>query len=150
MAVAIAKDVLAQIKARRYTPEQMIYVSGIDLPIDRTQQLQPILQEKGMKCDVCALGATFLSCVRLFNDFTVPAYFDDSVMRQKLGKFFSCAALKSIEREFECWRKSELAKVPQFIKLPPRKRLLFLMNEIVRQGGNFSANKALAQAKKLK
>lgn len=152
MAVAIAKDVIAQIKCHKYTPESGTYVSGADdsIPTDAIgcKQLQPFLKKKDLQCEVCAIGATFLSSVRLFNDFVVPKYWDDSDMKNKLGEYFSPLELRALEASFENWGDSLFLDTPLF-NFEAKNRMLFLMSEVIRQKGNFDPRKSIKFAQKL-
>lgn len=152
MAVAIAKDVIAQIKCRKYTPEAGIYVCGADDNIPVTaignKQLQPFLKAGNLKCEVCAIGAVFLSSVRLFNDFIIPRYWDDADMKDKLGEYFSFIELRELEASFENWGDSLFLETP-LAHLDAQDRMLFIMSEVVRQKGSFDPEKSLARAGKL-
>jgi hypothetical protein len=70
--IAIAEDVLAQIKARRYVAEPGTYVHSDELNnlvSDQTNEepfdLQKALLGKAPECNVCGLGAAFCSMARL-------------------------------------------------------------------------------------
>jgi hypothetical protein len=76
-AVAIAKDVLDQLNAKKYFATEGTYL-GLELAYKREDEsLQHILEKES--CNVCAIGATFASCVRLQNEVTVGA------VRNELG-----------------------------------------------------------------
>lgn len=72
-AVAVAMDVISQIKAKKYTPENLTYfkfekqISYLHCNITKEvdTSLQVALETE--PCQVCAIGATFASCVRLGN-----------------------------------------------------------------------------------
>ena len=123
--VAIAKDVLKQIKARQFIPKRGYFVDtttqnvkGIIGDLSNTDSLQKVLPQ--MTCEVCALGGMFLSCTNLNNKATISALkFDfehehsgealrmDSVINQNkkfsngLNRFFSNYQLMLIETAFE-------------------------------------------------
>ncbi len=75
-AVAVAKDVLKQIKAEAYVPSHGSFVNEIgirwnDFIQSGKKELSKHLNENPpKKCCVCMLGAAWLSAVQLFNDFT--------------------------------------------------------------------------------
>lgn len=151
-AIAIARDVIAQIKCRKYTPELGTYVSGADdnIPTEAIgcEQLQPFLKKKDLQCEVCAIGAAFLSSIRLFNDFVVPEYWDDSDMKNKLGEYFSPSELRALEASFENWGDSLFLETP-LVNLKAQDRMIFLMSEVIRQKGNFNPSKSIKKANKL-
>jgi hypothetical protein len=123
--VAIAKDVIAQLKAGKYRAETGSYCE-IDLEeaalLEPTAELQKELK-KVSKCQVCALGSLFVSDVRKFDKLKVsdsglgakqsqwecdpePETFvneavDEFAMRDRLGSVFSQEQLALIEAVFE-------------------------------------------------
>ncbi len=70
-AVAIAQDVLDQLKAEKITARRSIYVSAPhDILVkmqDRYYLTVPLEEIAEMHCDCCAIGASVLSFSRLFN-----------------------------------------------------------------------------------
>jgi hypothetical protein len=73
-AVAIAKDVLLQIKNLNVLQCIYLEIEGQNPTVEcEGESLQKFLPEllKDKKCSVCALGACFLSHVNLFNNFDV-------------------------------------------------------------------------------
>lgn len=75
--IAVAKDVIAQIKAKRYKPAHKGYVKFldgnfdiIDAAKDTSEDLQTCIP-KLKECAVCARGAIFLSTVKIDNSFSV-------------------------------------------------------------------------------
>lgn len=152
MAVAIAKDVISQIKRRIYLPESGVYVAGANDNIPQTaigtKQLQPFLKKRNLRCEVCAIGAAFLSSVRLFNDLIVPEYWDNCDMKDKLREYFSPLELQALEASFENFGDSLFLDTP-LSALLAQDRMLFIMSEVVRQKGSFDPKKSLTRAKKL-
>lgn len=63
--VAVAKDVLAQLDAARVVPETGAWVLNGDFLVNRENLLRADVQP----CSACAVGAAFLSVVRLGNCF---------------------------------------------------------------------------------
>lgn len=80
-AVAVAKDVLKQIKSNTYVPARGYFVDETDIGwndfadkcmFSGHKELSEHLKENPPKeCYVCMLGAVWLSAVQLFNDFTL-------------------------------------------------------------------------------
>jgi hypothetical protein len=88
LAVAVAKDVLKQVKAGTITPEHRMYLAfNRSLPKSAYgKQLQKYLRP----CKACALGATFISLVKLKNDFVYDGYEPyDHEMRDSLLRCFT-------------------------------------------------------------
>jgi hypothetical protein len=119
---AIANDVIAQIKGRKYLAERQTYVA-----FQNTFEIQDAAEnaggdlQAGLKklspskpCTVCGLGSAFISAVRLFDKIQVndvideySGSFDVDNMRKKLREFFTKNELEVIEACFET--------APQFI-----------------------------------
>lgn len=112
--IAIAKDVIAQIKAQRYMAKTGLYIDSDTIPevvsgkpIDLQKHLKKTLT-KTNPCQVCALGSAFISCVRLYDKFQVTydtSYGNGDIktpaMRSKLHEFFTKVELDAIESSFE-------------------------------------------------
>ena len=111
--VAIARDVLAQLKAGRLVGNSGSFI-GTDLPYAPPQtQVQEVLK-KVPRCDVCAVGSLFLCAVEKFDalkmedleafleafgDSGVPVVERDVI--PYLQRYFSEAQLRLIEIAFE-------------------------------------------------
>jgi len=108
--MSIAKDVLASLEACSINvntgnfvmlPRSMLY------SVEVGQQLQPSLLDPESRCSVCALGACFVSAVKLGNNFAVTAgHIDNPTLpfmdvKALLRKHFSVAQLQLIEIAFE-------------------------------------------------
>lgn len=123
--VLIAKDVIAQIKLKRYKATVGTWVlPKIGFPDEAAAANHPfadkdaslrelVLADKLGTCDCCALGAMFMSCT-LYNNKTTVAAFDDElwefddIIDSKTGhfsngldRFFSKDQLMKIEAAFE-------------------------------------------------
>lgn len=117
-AVAVAKDVLAQIKAGNYTCEVGGYVNLETPPIedlpDNCKVSAAIFNPSDLQCQVCARGAMFMSAIRKFNkfDFVKDSSQDDGVrnllhpdspkFRKIEDTIFSREQIGLIESAFEC------------------------------------------------
>jgi hypothetical protein len=77
--VAIAKDVLIQLQLKKYMATAGTYFSTDALPLDKTNSLQHSFN-KMESCDVCALGACFVSGVRLADKIKVDAIIDEGTI----------------------------------------------------------------------
>ena len=119
--VMIAKDVLAQIKAKRYIAESGTWVDanwnirgGID-EIHETDSVQKLFADRTIEtCSVCALGGLFMSCTNLNNNTCVSdinyggegteigeRIQDGDTLSNGLNKIFSKKQLQLIEVYFE-------------------------------------------------
>ena len=118
--VLIAKDVIAQVKAKKYVPKrgtwQQVVMKGFDYRDDhddkaneRSLQLALIGDEVGT-CECCALGSMFLSCTLFNNKVTVEQANDTNtggVIHNRLkhenglNRFFTNKQLVLIEIAFE-------------------------------------------------
>lgn len=72
MRVAIAKDVITQVKAKQYIATQGTYLSAEPLPNGQMYRYDvPVTKENVdaiEHCKVCAIGSAVLSGIRLFNE----------------------------------------------------------------------------------
>ena len=166
--VAIAKDVIAQVKKGKYEATTGIYVGGLDTtPVDngKSVDLRSHLKrtlKRSQPCSVCALGSAFLSCVRIYDRFQLNSRtggeegVNYKAMRRKLQEFFGPYELGAIESSFERHRMGPVRHVDwdavpygykQFLgDLPYKDRLIWLMKAIIRIGGeNRITLKALEQ-----
>lgn len=115
--VMIAKDVLAQLKSKRYTAENGVWVSAIyadDNDVCSSDSVQTLFADKIIeKCYVCALGGLFMSCTNLGNTTTIRDFkheastelgyriFRDRKLSNGLNNIFNKSQLKMIEKYFE-------------------------------------------------
>ena len=95
--VAIAKDVIANINAKKYVACMGSYVNIYNTNLD-SQSLQKVLPQ--VTCSVCALGAMFVSDVKFNNNFNVGDSTTSKIDNQ-LSKYFSKGQLALIEIAFE-------------------------------------------------
>ena len=102
--VQVAKDVLKHLKTLRVLAgNTYVWTDGVD-DVDYEKPSQKIarsLQKNG--CEVCALGACFLSLVALKNefDFDGKTIFTRSEITNRLRSVFSDAQMDLIEEAFE-------------------------------------------------
>lgn len=160
--IAIASDVIAQIKLRKFKPTTGVYVSGEILNnIQSGDDLQEKVQKmkKGASCEVCALGSAFLSCVNLKNNYTITDTeadynsIDEGRMREKLEEFFDDGELGVIEACFEVQsyflgdaglfnEQEEFTESEGFTtaleELSEEQRLVFVMQSIINLDGKIT------------
>src|SRR5689334_23260479 len=67
--VAIAKDVIAQVKAGRLRPKVGGFLKGIPTNAKDEDDLRDVL--KGQTCEVCAVGGLFVAALDRKNSITV-------------------------------------------------------------------------------
>ena len=101
----IVKDAIAQIKAKMFIPSEGTYLRLLDE--DRheyfpgyNESIQKLLEKD--KCDCCAKGAIFASCVLNVNKVDgKDKYTEEYFIKSKLKKWFSPLELDMIETAFE-------------------------------------------------
>jgi hypothetical protein len=100
--VAIAKDVLKQIKARK-----LIIRTGnfVDVPIDyyfEEHNKQYLNSSSAQPCTVCAIGAAIVCGIRLFNEVSFKGDVTPEESWPLIRHFFSANQAVLIEAAFEC------------------------------------------------
>jgi hypothetical protein len=146
--VAIAKDVLKQLKALNVVKGTYLRNYGLQLP--RNDQAKQHINQISRGCEVCALGACFLSHIRLFNEVdvgtlagrcgeTVNCVFAGSdLIDAELHKYFTYDQLLLIEAAFEGWTGEGYEARDFYDKHPdPKERLQAIMQNIVKNNGEF-------------
>lgn len=150
--VMVARDVIKQLDMKRYVGMRGVYVhaaQGIDdQPIDVLLPAQPIAK-RIKRCEVCALGAIFVSYARKLNEVEATIggrrglHFDQH--RGPMYDLFTGPMLSNIEAAFEGWLVSGvLGKRPDttFVALRERvpddsERLRMIMQNIIDNDGTF-------------
>lgn len=134
--VAIAKDVLKQLKAKRLHARRRLYLKRprslrnelwINSPY-RNRPLEDVLA-KIPKCEACAIGSMFVCAVERFNELgtaDVGTYISSWNMRSYLRRFFNGETLGQIEAAFETDENGD-----------PADTLRRIMLNISRNGGKF-------------
>ncbi len=139
--VAIAKDVLKWLPETSCDTGYLDYQSTVLSLSDEDNASDRVL-EMTKKCSVCALGATMLAYVRVFDRITV------GEMREHLGEYrngplsviFGEKQLRLIECYYMNWAYSEHKIYPQsFCDLHPdrKDRLRAIMRNIIKNKGTF-------------
>lgn len=109
-AVAIARDVIAQLRMKKLRAEMGSYIdidlkddAGCSISLDNEESFRKTYQQSSGHCTVCAIGAAFVSYVNRYNRVTNSdiVYIDDDEMIDYLGDAFSAAELRFMERIFE-------------------------------------------------
>ncbi len=150
--VKIAEDVLAVIavKKNRYTVGKGYYCHTINTPdlstISESDQLRKVLPKLQKNCEVCAMGALFLSHVRINNEITVGEAnshilsdgsfgIGDWTMEDKMAEYFSPDQLREVETAFEGF---SISGQPWLHKYPENiARLRAICRNIIRNKGDF-------------
>jgi hypothetical protein len=105
--IAIAEDVLLQLKLKKYNVESGIYCDLHNINTDKiaesSSNLQLLIKEKGNNCNVCAMGALFMSKVNKGDKCTIKQYenIESDKIVNNLKGIFSEKELRSIEFAFE-------------------------------------------------
>lgn len=159
--VEIAKDVIESLKTNVYWAKRGLYI-GYSIynmfPVEAS--LQDVLLNGNVRaCDVCALGACFLSLIKHENDFTVgnlenTNFNSVSIFRERLEQVFSKEQLGIIESVFETFyihavtggNNFETAKIAEnwfwekhrFVKYHDAdEKLTIIMQNIIDNNGTF-------------
>lgn len=164
--VALAQDVVDQVRAKRFVPERGTWCEFDDSELSElptTSGLQQAFIEKKLeKCEVCALGALMMSTVLFKNKVTVGDMQDSSVLHydgwseadekavNQLHSIFPEAQLRLIELAFELgggyfyWNEPEsvLDEDTRAVKFGRRyksenTRIVGIMNNIIKNNGTF-------------
>jgi hypothetical protein len=164
--VLIAKDVIAQIKAKRLKARTGTWVNpvfrdGRDMDAfekfdEKTSSVRELFLEKKIPaCECCALGAMFMSCTLYNNKTTVADLLDETmdfelIVRSKnnsfsngLTQFFPKPQLKLIEAAFEgeygAFQDVCNDKTDLWYDTLPNdtKRLIAIMQNIIKNNGTF-------------
>lgn len=153
-AVRIAKDVLLQLDLRSLVATQGTYLHAPDAEFKIGDLQSQLVGKNGVagklkkKCNVCAIGSMFVAKVARDNTYRVGSHnegdgwrFNDDDMRDLLKEAFTTDELIEIEDLFEKGEDSAFDDICElFTHLNAEQRLRILMGEVIRQGGNFSAD----------
>ncbi len=103
MRVAIAKDVIAQIRAEKLLICHNFYWGIKDKGYDYNGESSQIELQENPKCTACAVGAAVLSGVRLFNKISIANNnsCDPEETKYVLKRWFSKSQMALIEDAFE-------------------------------------------------
>ena len=166
-AVAIAKDVIAQIKNLRLM--EGTYFQGDVIVPPSVSDAQDLIGPITKKCTVCGIGACFISSIRLFDEMPIrrlrlhrlrPRFsdlpsellsIDGDAIRSHLDRFFDGRDLRLIEAAFECstglaYRRGypriglkEAERAQEFGERfeSRRRRLVAIMENVVKHKGRF-------------
>jgi hypothetical protein len=107
--VAIMKDVIKQVKSKDLIAKTGQYVNKISSSFmwgnTDDKQINEILIEKKIQCEVCARGAIFIAGLKRFNNLKVGdikgRQFNWDVREEYESNFFEKQQLSLIERVFE-------------------------------------------------
>lgn len=162
--IAIAKDVLAQLKLGFYKADAGTYCEIIKLKNDiedapeKLDKVFVALKKQGASCEVCGIGSCFVSLVNLGDKAKTDDFLssmvedrdsiDDSSMRILLRKVFAPRQLSLIETAFERDEFNDakdnagyehVQKAKQFGQRysSDKGRLTAIMNNIVENKGTF-------------
>lgn len=157
--MAIFADIIATLAlpaSKRFKPTNRKYFRLTGYARLKTGSLQALLPKVEKNCEACAMGACFLSHVRLANQFNIdklelgdcePGRFaDDDIIMPQLRKYFSPEHLRNIEAAFEgqffgCASYSEADYTATrnwyYLSLTPEQRLRAIAENGLRNKGTF-------------
>lgn len=101
--VAIAKDVIQQIKAGQFAIETGVWaeVNNNNAISSDVNQNMLLGRREPLKCNCCAVGAAFLSSMRLFNVAEFNEQVSEEYAFDQLERYFTYNQLRLIEQAFE-------------------------------------------------
>ena len=138
-AVAVAKDILKHLKSIRVKSENTYLEMKKPLSdrIDNDDNAQRHIDAITKNCEVCAVGACFLSYVRVFNQVTVGDVLKAgySYMQNKIRDAFPQSMLLEIEDVFEEHQFTSVHLKRQY--KDAKQRLRAIMLNIVQNKGKF-------------
>lgn len=117
MRVAIMKDVIAQLDAKKIKPALGTYMTAGDINGDTYEKNinQNTVDSFGV-CAVCELGAVFMSTIRLFNKIDEPYWsLNYGKIEFALRKYFTVTEIRHLEAVFEFYE-SRLVHFPAYEK----------------------------------
>lgn len=163
MRVKIAQDVLDSLKLMK--PSEDVYVEAVSIHGKEGQILLAAKTDKKRAailqkhCEVCALGACFLSAVKLYNEQLIPVYavsasvvmFDGlaaNIVKPRLREFFTTTQMDMIESAFEgyvityqssgaLYSRCNIAADWGRLYTTDKGRMRAIMQNIVKNGGEF-------------
>lgn len=153
--IAVAKDVLKSLRILLVTPG--VYVKTVEVrPITNfiSTNSQKSASNLQKHCKVCALGACFLSLVKIDNKFDFASnveavdeysfkrYVEPGALFRRLEKVFSAPQLYLIEAAFEDWDPDLVVFAPDITA--PTDRLRAIMKNIIANDGTFKPPKVTA------
>lgn len=148
--VVIARDVIAQLDLKRLKARHNTYVDLVGSPAEiQSDSVQVCDLTVGRKCEVCALGAMFVTAVERADRLTVAdtshgwGYGELEGIGGEdcyhyLSRFFSHGQLALIENAFEGFNENAFAAVAR----SPSARMRLVMQNIIDNGGKFVMPKA--------
>lgn len=152
-AIAVAKDVIKQLN-KLHLSSTYVSIRSDKHSLDEIEakDLQEVIDEIQKKCQVCAMGAVFLSKIRLYNGVTTQNLLQYNTgyyrgyspllkpfLVESLKDCFTEENLDEIERSFELWNGPLDNTCYQFgIKYKTKKaRLRAIMKNIIKNNGVF-------------
>lgn len=156
LCVQIARDVLTQLRLKRFQAKEGTYVTvNIDGDIyhEDSEYHSACFKEyfkknKQVTCQVCALGAAFVSMVNIKNECSVLDVMMEDGMWERLGEYFGADNIDLMESAFEI-RVSQNANSGLLYKIlfaatswgsqyqDPNERLRAIMLNVIRNKGDF-------------
>lgn len=133
--VAIARDALKQIEAKRYLAKHGTYGERYFRGLPKSKSGFQAAVKKFKYCEVCAVGALFTSLVRKYDDCTPESRYHD-----KLREYFTCDEVEEIEDYFEGWGDYKSYSCISYAG-KDNPRLKKILNNIIRNRGHFIAPK---------
>lgn len=153
MRIAIAKDVLRQLDAKKIIAEQGTYCDLTNKPKpEEVVSLQKHFKDANTKCFACAVGSLFISYVNLYNNYNTNGRVPYTEIAHVLGNVFSKQMQDNIEGFFENWPVSHdpMDDKPFFYetthewrKTSSEEKLRYMMKNIINNHGSLRPTKKM-------
>jgi hypothetical protein len=145
--VALAKDVIAWVKAGALIPDHVVYVRPTILPdhypfFDRSSEVQANAVNWG-KCKVCARGALFVAKVAHMNNCLAQDFLSVAGSVEAMDGLFEDNQFYEIECAYEGWQSFfPLNNKNLWTNRYPddSERMIAIMKNIIRNKGTFRLN----------
>lgn len=165
--IDIARDVLLQLKSNRFlaSPGTYCQISNDLHVLDQGVSFKEVFtQKQSIKCNVCALGAMFVSLINIQNEYSVGKMTHYGIDFRRLREVFGSRSMSLIESAFETTPMRDVVQecvttIPQSELeaaatwgsryLDSTDRMRAIMKNIIRNKGDFKLPKKLMRARSL-
>jgi hypothetical protein len=143
--IKLAKDVIAQIKAKKYIPSHCYTQLNRPDYSNGDKSAKEVINEKTSKCEVCGIGALVTSHIRFNNECSLWEYdaLNQIIIHEILSPYFSEEQLWLIESAYERCAEDCLSVSHQAARFygdeyeEASNRLVAIMKNIIENDGKF-------------
>lgn len=153
MRVAVAKDVIKQLKIGKITAEHCYLDDMGEFNRNIGKSMQTVIKNPAFKCNACAIGSALISFVNLFNGITIIEEISDDLDRNGihkiLSKCFTKNQLEDMEGFFEWGSDDEFngrhhVNSTWYTSTSSEDKLIQIMQCIINNKGNFKPTKEMS------